>query len=187
MTPKNDASVLQVGKIGKTIGLNGGLNFILTTDFPQSIQKNLTLTLVFPSKFSSSSQSYTIKDFNPKKSVIFFEGIDDIDKAKMLTNALAYATIEDTRKRCKLQKDEYFWFELIGFKILENEEMLGIIKDIDRIGTTDYLVVETAKNLIDEKLAKIFLIPYIDVFIISTSLEEKSIFVKGAKAILEAS
>lgn len=187
MISKNDSSLVQVGKIGRTVGLDGGLNFILTTDFPQSIQKNLTLTLIFPSKFSSSSRSCTIKSFNPKNSVIFFEGIKNIDQAKLLTNALAYASIEDTKKLCKLDKDEYFWFELIGFEIIENEEMLGKVKEIERIGTTDYLVIETAKDLIDKKLPKIFLIPYIEPFIINTSLEEKSIFVKGAKSILEAS
>lgn len=187
MTSKNDSSLVQVGKIGRTVGLDGGLNFILTTDFPQSIQKNLTLTLLFPSKFSSSSSSYTIKSFNPKKSVVFFENITDVEKAKLLTNAIAYASIEDTRKLCKLNKDEYFWFELIGFQIVENEEILGEVKEIERIGTTDYLVIKTAKDLTDKKLSKTFLIPYIDPFIINTSLEEKSIFVKGAKSILEAS
>lgn len=187
MTSKNDSSLVQVGKIGRTIGLDGGLNFILTTDFPQSIQKNLILTLVFPSKFSSSSQLYTIKSFNPKNSVVFFENITNIDQAKLLTNAIAYASIEDTKKLCKLDKDEYFWFELIDFKIIENEATLGKVKDIERIGTTDYLIIETAKDLTDQKFSKTFLIPYIDPFIINTSLEEKSIFVKGAKSILEAS
>ncbi|MDO7253256.1 ribosome maturation factor RimM [Helicobacter cappadocius] len=187
MIPKNDSSLVQVGKLGRTIGLDGGLKFILNTDFPQSIQKGLNLTLVFPDNFSSSDSSYTIKSFNPNKSVVFFEGIDEITQAKTLTNAIAYVSIEDTKRLCKLNENEYFWFELIGYTIDENNEILGKVVNIERIGAIDYLIIETSEKLVLEKLPKKFLIPYIEVFIIQVSREEKSIFVKGAKSILEAS
>ncbi|PAF53705.1 16S rRNA processing protein RimM [Helicobacter sp. 13S00482-2] len=187
MTPKSDLSLVQIGKIGRTIGLDGGLKFISNTDFPQSIQKGLHLTLKLFSKFSSSTHCHIIKSFNPKNSVIFFEDVDDITQAKLLTNAIAYVSIEDTKRMCELSKDEFFWFELIDYDIIENGEILGKVTDIERIGTTDYLIVSTSEELICKKLAKKFLIPYIEVFIIETSRENRNIFVKGAKSILEAS
>ncbi|PAF41174.1 ribosome maturation factor RimM [Helicobacter sp. 11S03491-1] len=187
MTLKNDISLIQIGKIGRTIGLHGGLKFHLITDFPQSIQKNLILTLEISHIGHSKTDNYTIKSFDTQNSIIFFEEITDIIQAKSLINAYAYASLEDTKKLCPLKKNEFFWFDLFDCEIIEEEEILGRVSDIQRIGATDYLLVATSEKLISQKLPRIFMIPYIQHFILQTSLEQKSIFVKGARAILEAS
>ncbi|PAF43155.1 ribosome maturation factor RimM [Helicobacter sp. 11S02596-1] len=183
-------TLIEVGKIGKTIGLNGGLKFHLTSDFPQSIQENLQLTLKSPSKYAVASQIsriYTIKSFNPQNSVIFFKEIHDINAAKMLCHCIAYASLEDTKKHCHLGTDEYFWFDVIGCEVLEDDENLGEVRAIERIGQIDYLLVTTSEKLRSQGLGKTFMIPYIKQFILTTSLEQKIILTKGAKAILEAS
>ncbi|PAF52364.1 ribosome maturation factor RimM [Helicobacter sp. 13S00477-4] len=176
-------SLIEVGKIGKSTGINGGLKFHLSTDFPQSLQKGLVLQLISP----YIRYTHIIKHFDNKKNIIFFDGITDIDQAKSLTNLIAYTSLEDTKKFCTLKEGEYFWFDLIGCEIIENNEALGEINHIERIGMTDYLIIKTSQNLINQKLPKIFLLPYIEPFILKTLPEQKIIFTQGAKSILEAS
>ncbi|PAF47229.1 16S rRNA processing protein RimM [Helicobacter sp. 12S02232-10] len=187
MKIQDNYSLIEIGKIGKTIGLNGGLKLHLVTDFPQSIQENLELTLKSSQKHSSLCHTLTIKSFNPQNSIVFFKEIENIDQAKTLCNLIAYASLEDTKKLCPLKTDEYFWFDMIGCEIIEDKEMLGEVDGIERIGSTDYLLVKTSEKLKSQGLPKTFMIPYIEYFISKTSLEEKTIFAKGAKAILEAS
>lgn len=187
--------LLEVGKLGKTIGLRGGLKFHLTTDFPECIQEGISLTLKYvssgrnlpPYVLTQDVLTYTISNFNVSNSVVFFEQVKDIEQAKTLVNLIAYASIEDTRTICKLKQGEYFWFEIIDFSIIEENELLGKVSDIERIGMLDYLMIKTSTSLPYQNLPKIFMIPYIEHFILGTSSAQKAIYTQGAKAILEAS
>ncbi len=51
----------------------------------------------------------------------------------------------------------------------------------------DYLNIKTDKSLVKEGMAKSFLIPYLDRYILSVDVEAKKIFVKDSINILEAS
>ncbi|WP_457564311.1 PRC-barrel domain-containing protein, partial [Caminibacter sp.] len=78
------------------------------------------------------------------------------------------------------------WFDIIGCDIYEEGELLGKVKDIQRLPSADYLLVQTSEELAKE-LPKSFLLPYQDQFIEKVDIEQKRIDAKGAKAILEAS
>ena len=111
-----------------------------------------------------------------------------MEAAKSLTNFILHSTLEDTRKHCALGKEEFFWFDIIGCKVCEAGILLGEVREIQRIGTTDYLLVRTDSTLQKSaSLAKEFLIPYIAPFIKDTDLEAKTIYTQNAKALLEAS
>ncbi|PAF46269.1 16S rRNA processing protein RimM [Helicobacter sp. 12S02634-8] len=186
-TQTTPPSLIEVGRLGKTIGLKGGLKLHLSTDFPQSIQADLKLTIQSPQKHPTFSCSYTIKSFDTKNSIVFFQEITSIEAAKPLTHHIAYTSLEDTQRLCVLQENEYFWFDVIGCVLQENGQTLGIITDIERIGASDYLIIKTAQALIAQGLPKTFMLPYIDHFILQTSPEKKCVIAQGARAILEAS
>ena len=50
-----------------------------------------------------------------------------------------------------------------------------------------YLSIKTEKGLVEEGLSRNFLLPYIDRYIIKVDTEEKIVYTKDAKDILEAS
>jgi len=56
-----------------------------------------------------------------------------------------------------------------------------------RVFDVDYLNIKTDKSLVKEGMAKSFLIPYLDRYILSVDVEAKKIFVKDSINILEAS
>ncbi len=176
---EKDASQLEVAKIGKTVGLDGKLKLHLSTDFPEQFKKGAT--------FYSLGEELVIESYEVASSVVKFKNFNDVDKAAKLTNRTISTTMDNTRESCRLGKDEFFWFDIVGLFVVENGEMLGVVSSIERYGATDYFFVKTDAKLVDEGMAKSFLLPYQDRFVSSISLEEHKIFANYAKDILSES
>ena len=170
---------LFIAQIGRTVGLHGDLKLHLHTDFPEQFQAGAIL--------ESSRGALEIAAYNPARSLIRFVGYASIDAAKKLTNTKLYSTAEQTKEACSLDEGEYFWFDIIGALLYEDELLLGVVEDIDRMPSADYLVVKTAQELVESGAAKEFLLPYIPRYILSVESEAKKIWVKDAKEILDAS
>lgn len=181
-------------------------NVAESKEFTPAISTHTPLTLVV-SSFIKKNDKYFIE----------FEGITSADSAKQLVNAKIYATKAQSREHCKLKKDEYFYFDIIGLDIIEDGENLGIVRDIERIGNVDYFIVEVADNLASniatkstqpkldksknitkstsptpkptkkQNKPKTFLVPYVDRFVLEVCLQTGRIFTKNAKSILEQS
>ena len=170
---------ITVARLGRSVGLRGDMRFHLLTDFPEQFKPGTT--------FESDRGPLVIEYYNPKRGIIKFKGIDTPEEAKKYTNAYLYSDIESTKNSFQLQENEYFWFDILDSAIYENGEKLGIVKDIQRLPSSDYLLVETDEKLKKQNFAKSFLIPFIDRFIQDVDIDNKKISVTGAKEILEAS
>jgi len=168
-----------IAQIGRTIGLWGDLKFHLHTDFPEQFQIGKT--------YKSNRGELTIADINIKRGTIRFIGYESIDSAKKLTNTKLFANEAQTRKDCNLNKGEHFWFDIIGCVVKQDNEILGIITDIQRMTDTDYMAIKTDNALVECELAKSFLLPYIERYIIDVDIDEKIVYARDAKDILEAS
>jgi len=171
---------IYVAKLGKVVGLKGQQKLHIDSDFPEQFKKDNTF-------ITDKNQKLTIESYNSKNSTVKFVGIDTIDQAKKLTNRQLFVSQEDTRDMCNLGKKQFFWFDIIGCEIIEDDELLGKVDDVQRMPLSDYVQVKTTKELQDQKLSNIFLLPYIDQYIIDVNIEDKKITVTGAKEILEAS
>jgi 16S rRNA processing protein RimM len=174
----SDDSTL-IAQIGRTTGLWGDLKFHLHTDFPEQFQNGKT--------YQSDRGSLTISDFNLLRGTIRFAGYESIDAAKKLTNAKIYTTLEQTKANCDLKQGEYFWFDLLGCSVKQDNSVLGVVEEVQRMADTDYFSVKTSDDLTEQGLAKHFLLPYIDRYILSVDIDAKMVYTKDAKDILEAS
>ncbi|WP_295420235.1 ribosome maturation factor RimM [Sulfurovum sp.] len=168
-----------IAQIGRTIGLWGDLKFHLHTDFPEQFKVGHT--------YKSNRGDLTIADINFKRGTIRFRGYESIDAAKKLTNAKLFADIEQTKEHCDLQEGQHFWFDIIGCAVKQDDEVLGVVEDIQRMADTDYLAIKTDETLVEAGMSKSFLLPYIDRYIIKADMEEKVVYTQDAKDILEAS
>lgn len=136
----------------------------------------------------SSETFLTLESFNPHKQSAFFSEIDSIDCARNLTSSLLYSSAFLSRKYCHLGENEYFWFEIIGRSIVESGEVIGVVSEIERIGSIDYLLIAVDCAMFAKYphiKAKRFYIPYIPRYILS--VEKGVIYTKDALSILEAS
>ena len=124
---------------------------------------------------------------NLKRGTVRFLGYETIDDAKRLTNIKLYADVVQTKTNCNLVEGEYFWFDIIGCLLKENNEVLGTITDIQRMADVDYMVIDTDNALIEKGMPKQFLLPYIDRYVIRVDIEAKCVYTQDAKDVLEAS
>lgn len=172
---------IYIAKLGKTIGLNGTLKIYIESDFPEQFKKGATF-------ISNRNLKLTIEQYNPQRDTVKFENINDVDEAKKLVNQQLFTSKESSRENCNLDANEYFWFDIIDCKVIENGKELGVVKDIHRYPVDDYLEIKTSKELIEKGLPKQFLLPYIiDTYIDKVNLEGKEILTRGAFDILENS
>jgi len=168
-----------IAQIGRTVGLFGDLKLNLHTDFTEQFKVGTT--------FEARGQKLVIESYNASRSLVRFVGYASIDSAKRLTNTKLYKTQDETRKSCSLGSGEYFWFDIIGTDIYEDDLNLGLVVDIDRMLNTDYLVIDTHSKLIEEGMPKSFLLPYIPRYVVDVDLEQKRVCTVDARDILEAS
>ncbi|EAU00410.1 ribosome maturation factor RimM [Campylobacter curvus] len=175
-----NSEFVEVAIIGRCVGLKGCVKLHNKGDFPEQFKKNAVF-------FDKDGNEFIIKSYDVSKETALFEGYEDIDLAKSLVNKILYTTKELTRKNCKLKEGEFFYFDVLGLNIVENGEILGVVKDIEDNLNNALLYVKTSDDLVSIGFAKNFYVPYIDRFVISVSLENKEILTKDAKSILENS
>ncbi len=169
-----------MAQIGKSVGLKGELKLHLHCDFPEQFKKDALF-------YIDRERTLKIERYSPKRSIIKFVGIDDIDAAKKLTNKFLYTTKERSQENCQLDKGEYFWYDMIGSLVFEDGTLLGVVKNIERFEPNDYLVVKSDEKFVKENLPSTFLIPYIDRYIIEFDINKKVVSTKDALEILKNS
>ena len=168
-----------IAQVGKTHGLHGDLKLHIHTDFPEQFKAGYS--------FQTSSGVLEIKEVNLTRGIISFRGYEGIDFAKKLTNTKIYATMEETKERCELKDGEHFWFEIEGCFVSEDEVVLGVVSEMQRLADVNYMFIDTDEALVNEGFSKTFLVPYIERYLLRTDIESKTVFTKDAKEILEAS
>ena len=169
---------IKVAKLGKVVGLNGQFKLHNLSDFPEQFKKNTTF-------LTDKNETLTIQSFDATRSVVKFIEINDRDSAKKYVNAFLQTTISKTKEQIKLQKDEFFWFDMFECFIVEDNETLGVVVDIERIGNANYLHVKSDERFDRKTHEDLFLIPYIDRYIVSVDMKQKNIFTKDVKYFLE--
>lgn len=182
MSENND--LLEVAKLGRTVGLKGALKLYNLSDFATQFKAGAKFCL-------KDGRELEIKSFEPSSSLVIFKGFESVESAGELVNFLLYRSVEDTRKYCKLSKNEYFYFDIIGCEVFENAEQgelcLGRVGDIMEVGSGFLLELETDEKLVSQGLAAKFFIPYNDHFTLSVDIKAKKIIAQNSLAILENS
>jgi 16S rRNA processing protein RimM len=170
--------LLEVAIIGKSISFKGECKLHITSDFPNQFKENALFKDV-------KNNTYEIEYFHKKKSTVKFKNINSDEDIKKLASLKLYVSKEDTLKNCQLNKDEFFYFDIMDCEIIQDNIILGKVSDISEISGINYFQIETSKDL--ENMPKIFMLPYDDKYIIEMDVKNKKIYVKDAKIILENS
>lgn len=172
---------IYVAKLGKAVGLKGHLRLFIDSDFPEQFKKDAAFT-------TNRKLQLIVDEYNPSRELIKFKNFDNVDEARKLTNQELYVSKEDTINNCELDENEFFWFDIIDCKIIEDNQILGKVKDIHRYPLDDYLEINTDKELVEKKLPKSFLIPYnVQNYITKVDIDKKIIETKNCFEILENS
>lgn len=134
--------MLQVGVIANTHGIAGEVKVFPTTDDNQRFKKLKAVKLDTGKEFLDL-EIQGVKFF--KQMVILkFKGIDSINDIEKYKGKPLFVTRENA---VKLEADEYFIADLIGLKVLlEDEQMFGTLEDVITTGANDVYVVKSKEH-----------------------------------------
>ncbi len=164
---------LRVGVISSTHGIKGEVKVFPTTDDPNRF-KLLKEVYLDTGKETLTLEIEGVKFF--KQMVILkFKGIDNINDIEKYRGKDLLITRDNA---VKLEKDEYFIYDLIGSEVITDEEnRLGELTEILATGANDVYVVRMENG-------KDVLLPSIKQCILDIDVENKKILVHVMKGLL---
>lgn len=124
----------KVGYVSKTHGLRGEVTVNTLPECPD-------LTSIETLYLGDDLVPYFIQSVSAKadKAFVKFEEINDIDKASELKGVSLFLPKSE---RPKLARGEFYNDEVVGFEVMEEENVLGKINDIMEAGPNRFLVMD---------------------------------------------
>jgi len=140
--PKPQRVELRVARLLKAHGLKGGLKLELYTDDPEGrFSPGAVLSVQVPTDSQWFGQKLTVSQlrFYNAQPVVFFEGIDDRDRAETLVRAILW--IEQDPDVVSTESDAWFDHQLVGLEVRSAGVRLGEIVRVDHLPAQDLLAV----------------------------------------------
>lgn len=129
---------LQVGIISSTHGVRGEVKVFPTTDDVKRFKK-LKEVIVDTGKEQVVLEIEGVKFFK-QFAILKFKGNNNIDDVMKYKGKSLFVTRENA---VKLRKDEYFIADLIGLKVIDEEEKeIGTLRDVMETGANDVYVID---------------------------------------------
>ena len=152
-----------VGKIVNTQGLQGEMRVLSVTDFAEERFKKGNRLALFDKKdqFVMDVEIASHRKFK-NFYIIKFKGmyhINDIEKFRDFSLKVAEEDLSD------LEDGEFYYHEIIGLEVYENDVLLGTIKEILQPGANDVWVVK-------RKGKRDLLLPYIPPVVLGIDIEQ---------------
>jgi len=165
---------LQIGVISSTHGIKGEVKVYPTTDDVNRFKK-LKEVYLDTGKEKLTLHPESVKFF--KQFVILkFKEFGNINEIEQFRNK---SLLVDRQNAVKLRKDEYFIADLIGLKVLTDEEQnLGVLKDVIQTGANDVYIVET-------EAGKEVLLPAIKECVLNVDIEAGQVLVHIMPGLLD--
>ena len=152
-----------VGKIVNTQGLQGEMRVLSVTDFAEERFKKGNKLALFDKK-DQFVMNVEIASHRKAKNfdIIKFKGmyhINDIEKFRDFSLKVAEEDLSD------LEDGEFYYHEIIGLEVYENDVLLGTIKEILQPGANDVWVVK-------RKGKRDLLLPYIPPVVLEIDIKQ---------------
>jgi 16S rRNA processing protein RimM len=169
---KGEPVYLAVGSLRRPHGVHGEILMEILTDFPERIQKGLT---VFLGGKHSPITIGNVREHNDGL-LLSFEGVDTPESAGRLRNQTVSVRTAD---RPDLPKGQYYYHQILGIQVVDdaNNEM-GQLTDILETGANDVYVV-TSKDGLE------FLLPAIKEVVLEVDLSANKMTVHIIPGLLD--
>lgn len=169
------AKYFNVGKIVNTQGIKGEIRVISSTDFPEErFRKGNILYIEVASNelFEVKVSSHRLhKNFH----LLTFVGLDNINDVEKYKGKILKINEEQLSE---LDEGEFYYHEIIDCEVFtEDDEKLGIIKEILSPGANDVWVVKRSGE-------KDLLLPYIEEVVKEIDVENKKVIVHLMEGLL---
>lgn len=162
----------QLGEVIKTHGLKGELSVMLDVDSPDEYNELESVFLLQKGKlvpfFIDSIQ------INSNRALIKFDDVDSIESAAALVKSELYLPLSFLPQ---LPEDGYYYHDLVGCTVLQDGEVIGLVKEVVDLNGNQLL------SILDDD--KEILIPMKDEILKKVDLSSKQIIVDLPDGLLE--
>ena len=165
---------LTVGQVVRTIGLKGEVKVYPSTHFRDTrFKKGSHVFLLNDNGEIERELTIKLHRVNGPCDNLVFEEIKSIEEAEKIIKKQLF--VEKNMEI--LGKNEYFYSDLVGMKVnFDNGKEIGVVKAIEEYASYATLRVKTS--------GKDVLIPFVNAFIKTVSLEDKQIIVNYIDGLL---
>ncbi len=166
--------LLQVGVISSTHGIRGEVKVFPTTDDVNRFKK-LKQVVLDTGKEHITLEVQGVKFFK-QFAILKFKGIDNINDIEKYKGKSLLVTREHA---VKLAKDEYFIADMIGMKVVtEDETDFGVLEEVMQTGANDVYEIKTKEH-------GVVLIPAIKDCILDINMEEHKMVIHVMDGLLD--
>ena len=131
----NEPAYVLIGKLQKTHGIKGEIAMRVITQFPERIRVGKSLYL------GDDHNELVVNSLRWKNDLLLigFAGFDNPEEVSKLTNLEVFSRIQDLPK---LPKGQFYHHQLIGLKVWQGDEYLGLLTEIMETGANDVYVIQ---------------------------------------------
>jgi len=153
--------------IGTVVGVHGINGYLKVVSFAENSEPFTRGGQVYVETGEGGQESYTIRDCRPHKKLlrVSFEAIETREAAQGLMGAELFINRSELPE---LEDDTWYWHDLIGLAVYENDTYIGRVDHIFATGANDVLVVKNEDEA--ERL-----VPVIESIVRQIDLEKKTI------------
>lgn len=164
--------LLKIGKIVGTHALKGEVKIRSNSDFNEEHLKKGKVLYI---RYQKQDEKKVIASVRIHKGnyLVAFEDYQDINLVEKYIGCFVYALKDETL----LGEDEYYIDDIVGCKVYQEGQCLGVVSRIMDNGRHDILVIQND--------TKEFSVPYVDAFIKEEDIENKRIEVSLIKGMLD--
>ena len=163
----------QLGYVTKPHGLKGEVMIYLDVDYPEDYEEMESLLLL---------QKHQLVPFfiehlslQPgSKAIVKFEDVDTREAASKISGLEIY--LPDTELP-ELDEDQFYYHEIVGYKMNQHDEVVGIIKAVISTGPQELFEVQSEGFE--------FLVPIVDEIVIAIDHENKIVTVELPDGLIE--
>lgn len=165
---------IYIGRVANSHGVRGEMKVFPTTDDPMRFKKLKKVTLEDPKGHDRDYKVLSAK-IGVKFVIMKLEGIDDMDTVLNLKQSI----VKVPRKEAlPLKKDEFYVQDLVGLDVFEEDEQIGLVKDVMFTGANDVYVIEMTDG-------RELLLPNIKACVLNVSLRKNRIDVHVMPGLLD--
>ena len=161
--PVEPAYVL-IGRLQKSHGVRGEITLRVFSDFPERIRRGKTIYI------GADFQTCKITGTRWKNDLLLLklEGFDSPESVRELVGKEIFSAVKDLPS---LSEGRYYHHQLIGMRVFEGEEDLGVLAAIMETGANEVYIIDQADG-------QELLIPAIPEVILKVDLEQKRLEVR---------
>lgn len=178
-TPISSKTKLRVGRLVKAHGLKGAIKLELYTDSPnERFAPGSVLELQVPESSPWFGKTVTVNELRwyNQAPVIFLKDVDDRTTAESLIKAILL--VDTDVSALPVEPDAWYDHQLVGLKVLRDNQQIGQVIRVDHLPAQDLLAVETASGEV--------LVPFVKAIVPEVDIQAGSLTVTPPGGLFES-